>query len=291
MPYVIATPDVVAAAAMDLAGIRSTLSGANTAAAIPTTGLLAPAADGVSLALAQFFGAHGQAYQSLSSNMAAFHDQFVQAMSAGAGAYASAEATNASPLQALGQAALGVVNDPGASPLGLPLSGNQTTAAAATGDNGGPSGLLWGNAASAGSGALGIPGGNRGDAGLFGGGIGANAAKGGILFGTGGTGTGGVGETNICATGGNAGLFGFGGPGGIGGIGSTGGTGGNVGATSGRGGNGGILFAGGGTGGSGAAGAAGAAGANMLGGRGGILFGGGGLGPPVQPTWDLTPRA
>ena len=38
------------------------------------------------------FGAHGQSFQALSAQAALFHDQFVQALNAGASAYASADA-------------------------------------------------------------------------------------------------------------------------------------------------------------------------------------------------------
>ena len=75
--------------------IGSTISAANAAAAAPTTGVLAAGADEVSAAIAALFGAHAQAYQALSAQAAAFHSQFVQLMNAGRGAYAGAEAANA----------------------------------------------------------------------------------------------------------------------------------------------------------------------------------------------------
>nr|WP_142361277.1 PE family protein [Mycobacterium ostraviense] len=55
-------------------------------------------------------GAHAQAYQALSTQAAAFHNQFVQTLSAGAASYASAEAANAA--QTLQQDVLGVINAP-----------------------------------------------------------------------------------------------------------------------------------------------------------------------------------
>ncbi len=54
----------------------------------------------VSAAIAALFCGHSQACQPVSVQ-AAFHAQFVQALTAGAGSYASAEAANASPLQSL----------------------------------------------------------------------------------------------------------------------------------------------------------------------------------------------
>ncbi len=79
MSFVIATPDVVTAAATDLAGIGSTVSAANAAAAGRTTGILEAAADEVSAAVTALFGAHAQEYQAASAQASAFHDQFVRA--------------------------------------------------------------------------------------------------------------------------------------------------------------------------------------------------------------------
>jgi hypothetical protein len=112
MSYVIATPEILTVAARDVAGIGSSLSAANTAAAAPTTGVLVAAADEVSAQIAAIFGAHAQGYQALGAQAAAFHDQFVQALNAAGGSYAAAEAANASPLQTVEQAALGVINAP-----------------------------------------------------------------------------------------------------------------------------------------------------------------------------------
>lgn len=54
MSYVLATPEMVAAAANNLAQIGSTLSAANAAALAPTTGVLAAGADEVSAAVARW---------------------------------------------------------------------------------------------------------------------------------------------------------------------------------------------------------------------------------------------
>jgi hypothetical protein len=101
MSFVTAAPEAFTVAAGDLASIGSTINAANTAAAAQTTSVEAAAADEVSAQIAALFGAHGQRYQALSAQAAAFHDQFVQALTAGAQSYASAEAANASPLQGL----------------------------------------------------------------------------------------------------------------------------------------------------------------------------------------------
>jgi hypothetical protein len=95
MSFVIAAPELVQAAAQNLAGIRSTLSEASAAAAGPTTGVMAAAEDEVSAAVASLFGNFGQEYQAINAQAQAFHAQFVNLMNAGAGAYLSAEAANA----------------------------------------------------------------------------------------------------------------------------------------------------------------------------------------------------
>lgn len=79
MSFVIAAPEALVAVASDLAGIGSALAEANAAALAPTTALLAAGADEVSAAIAALFGAHGQAYQTVSAQASAFHAQFVQA--------------------------------------------------------------------------------------------------------------------------------------------------------------------------------------------------------------------
>ena len=112
MPFVIAQPDLMAAAATNLANIGSAITEANAAAAGQTTAVLAAGADEVSAAIAAVFGAHAQGYQALGAQATAFHQQFVQALSAGAGAYAASEAASASPLETALQQLLAVINAP-----------------------------------------------------------------------------------------------------------------------------------------------------------------------------------
>ncbi len=95
MSFVIAAPDLVAMATEDLAGIGASLTAANAAAAVPTSGLLAAAGDEVSAAIAALFSSHGQQYQAMSAQAAAFHARFVQALAGAMGAYAAAEAAGA----------------------------------------------------------------------------------------------------------------------------------------------------------------------------------------------------
>lgn len=74
MSFVVAAPEVVVAAASDLAGIGSAIGAANAAAAVPTMGVLAAAAgDEVSAAIAKPFGAYGQEYQAVLAQVEAFH--------------------------------------------------------------------------------------------------------------------------------------------------------------------------------------------------------------------------
>ena len=113
MSYVIAAPEFVTVAASDLATIGSTIRAAHTAAGA-TTQIVAAAEDEVSAAIAAVFSAHGQGFQALGAQAAAFHDQFVQALTAAAGSYAGAEAANvaaitAGPAQTLGQDVLSVI--------------------------------------------------------------------------------------------------------------------------------------------------------------------------------------
>lgn len=218
MSYVLATPEMVAAAANNLAQIGSTLSAANAAALAPTTGVLAAGADEVSAAVASLFSGHAQAYQTLGTQAAAFHERFIQALSTAAGAYGSAEAANASPLQQ----ALNVINAPTQTLLGRPLIGNGTNGAPGTGQAGGPGGLLYGNGGNGGSGfGAGIPGGRGGDGGSGGligdGGTGGGAGAGDAAASAGGNG----GNARLIGNGGDGGPGMFGGPGGAGGSGGT----------------------------------------------------------------------
>ncbi len=166
MSFVIAAPEFLTAAAMDLASIGSTVSAASAAASAPTVAILAAGADEVSIAVAALFGMHGQAYQALSVQASAFHQQFVQALTAGAYSYASAEAAAVTPLQQL----VDVINAPFRSALGRPLIGNGANGKPGTGQDGGAGGLLYGSGGNGGSGLAGSgqKGGNGGAAGLFG---------------------------------------------------------------------------------------------------------------------------
>jgi hypothetical protein len=201
MSYVIAAPEMVAAAASDLANIGSSLGTANVMAAGPTTSVLAAGADGVSAAIASLFSGHAQAYQALSAQAASFHQQFIQAMSNASSSYAHTEAANASPLQTVGQQAVTAINSPTEALVGRPPIGNGVSVPTGTGQAG--AGILRGNAAPP-------------------------------SFGNGGAG--GTGGLGALAAPGNAGKFGIG----NGSAGGAGGTG-KLGVDAGFGGNGGVL--------------------------------------------------
>ena len=112
MSFLVVAPDWVESAAADLESIRSSLNAAHVAAAVPTTAIAAAGADEVSAAVAALFGRFGQEYQTLNAQASAFHRQFVQALTSGAGSYLATEAANSSPLQTIEQNVLGVINAP-----------------------------------------------------------------------------------------------------------------------------------------------------------------------------------
>ena len=95
MRYVTTAPETLAATAADVERIGTAISQASSAAAGPTSGLLAPAADEVSAAVTTLFGGYGQAYQAAVRQAVAFHGEFTQALTAAGSAYAQAEAGNA----------------------------------------------------------------------------------------------------------------------------------------------------------------------------------------------------
>ena len=141
---VLASPDVLASAAQDVAGIGSAISEANAAAATSTTSVVAAADDEVSTAIAALFGNYGQRYQALSAQVALFHEQLAQAFNSSGLAYAATEAASASPLQALAQDGHSLAAFSPFSPwkdlTGRPLFGNGANGTAGSGQAGGPVG-------------------------------------------------------------------------------------------------------------------------------------------------------
>ncbi|WP_205874261.1 PE family protein [Mycobacterium camsae] len=116
MAFLHASPEALKAAASSIAGIGSEISSANAAASLPTTGLVAAAADQVSAQVAALFSSHAQGYQQLSTQVAAFHEKFVQALGASAASYANTETSAARTLDS-------AVSAPARQLLGHPLIG------------------------------------------------------------------------------------------------------------------------------------------------------------------------
>ena len=117
MSYLVAAPEFLASAATDLSNIGSAVTASNAAAAAQTTNVLAAADDEVSAAIAAVFSAHGQGFQALGAQAAAFHDQVVKALSGAGCTSTAAEAANASLVSVPG---LGPSSAAPAQPLHLP---------------------------------------------------------------------------------------------------------------------------------------------------------------------------
>jgi hypothetical protein len=125
--FVIATPQLLATAAADLANIGTTVDDADAAAAALTTGLVPAAQDEVSEAVAALFGGYAKEYHALSAQVAEFHEQLVQALGASAGSYAAAEGANAAALlQTARQDIVSAVNATSESLLGRSLMATGT---------------------------------------------------------------------------------------------------------------------------------------------------------------------
>lgn len=127
MSYVSTTPEEMQAAARNLAGIRSMLAQSSASAAVPTAGVVAAAQDQVSAEVAAFFGGFGQEYQVISAQAQAFHEQFVNLVSSGAGAYLGTELANAR------QNVMNAVNAPVQGLLGQTARAGAAVGAAASG--------------------------------------------------------------------------------------------------------------------------------------------------------------
>ncbi|CNY74631.1 PE domain-containing protein [Mycobacterium tuberculosis] len=177
MSFVNVAPQLVSTAAADAARIGSAINTANTAAAA-TTQVLAAAQDEVSTAIAALFGSHGQHYQAISAQVAAYQQRFVLALSQAGSTYAVAEAASATPLQNV----LDAINAPVQSLTGRPLIGDGANGIDGTGQAGGNGGWLWGNGGNGGSGAPGQAGGAGGAAGLIGNGGAGGAGGQGLPF-------------------------------------------------------------------------------------------------------------
>jgi hypothetical protein len=270
----VVAPELLGSAAAHLESVGSALDAANAAAAVPTTGLAAAGADEISAAVSALFAGYGQQFQALVGQAAAFSDQFVGNLVAGANSYAANETANIGQLLS---PAINAVNGPVQQWTGRPLIGNGTngyTNSQGVGTPGGAGGWLSGNGGIGGTSTQdGVAGGAGGPGGLIGNGgpggtggwgaPGGAGGAGGLLSGNGGPGGPG-GPLGAGGAGGTAQLFGNGGPGGPGGelaLGGAGGLGGLLVGNGGAGGTGGVLANGGAGGLGGLVGVPGAAGA------------------------------
>jgi hypothetical protein len=95
MSFVNAEPELLSAAAGNLAGIGDSMATGTSAAAGPTTGVVAPASDLVSAFTAMQFATHGELFQTVSAHAAEIHQQIVATLQSNASAYQNAEAANA----------------------------------------------------------------------------------------------------------------------------------------------------------------------------------------------------
>ncbi len=100
MSYVLTQPEVMAAAAADMASIGTTIDEAGAAAAGRTTGVVAAAADEMSAAIADVFNAYAQEWQAVLGRATLLHSEFAQVLAACGNAYADAEAASLGALAA-----------------------------------------------------------------------------------------------------------------------------------------------------------------------------------------------
>jgi hypothetical protein len=94
MSFVIAQPEMLAAAAAELHTINAAVGSGNAAAAAPTTGVVPAAADVVSMLTAAQFASHARLYQEMSAQAATVRDQLATTLGISSGSYAATEAAN-----------------------------------------------------------------------------------------------------------------------------------------------------------------------------------------------------
>jgi hypothetical protein len=99
MSYVVAAPEMMTAAASDLATIGTNLHAAHAVAAARTLAVIPAAADEVSASIAGLFSQFAQDYQALAAEAAAFEQQFGHLLAVSAEKYADDEAVIAEFLQ------------------------------------------------------------------------------------------------------------------------------------------------------------------------------------------------
>ncbi|OBG55899.1 PE family protein [Mycobacterium sp. E735] len=94
MPFVMAQPETIEAAAGELHGINAAVWEGNSAMAAPTTGVVPAAADVVSILTAAQFSWHARLFQAVSGEAAAVREQLATTLGISAGSYAATEIVN-----------------------------------------------------------------------------------------------------------------------------------------------------------------------------------------------------
>jgi hypothetical protein len=130
MAFLTTEPEALAAAAAEVNGISSAIGAASTAAAVPISGLLAPAGDEVSEAVANLFRLYGQEYQAAIRKGGQLYNEFAHALAAAENAYAAAEAE--------AQTLLGIGGAPAGHPVFSPVTDPHFNAAIVIGGSGNP---------------------------------------------------------------------------------------------------------------------------------------------------------
>jgi hypothetical protein len=92
-------PQLIVTAATTVEQVGAELTAADIQAAAQTTGIAFAATDDVSLAVAAFFSAHAQEYQTLATEAQNFHQQFADALRGAGSSYSATEAANAAPME------------------------------------------------------------------------------------------------------------------------------------------------------------------------------------------------
>ena len=95
MSFVMTQPGEIHSAAGSLEAIGSALSAQNAAAAMPTTQVLPPGADEVSILTAAQFSQHAQHFQQVWARAQEIHAEMVQALHQTSGSYLDTEIANA----------------------------------------------------------------------------------------------------------------------------------------------------------------------------------------------------
>lgn len=94
MTFVTAEPEALASAAASMTGIGASMSAANASAAGPSTAVLPPATDPVSIQTVATLLTHTEAFHAIQAQAAQVHAQIAATFASGAFAYTEAEAAN-----------------------------------------------------------------------------------------------------------------------------------------------------------------------------------------------------